>query len=127
MRVMATKKLYVRTVPEARNALRRVLTKLVERLPDLVTQERLVCASWLWMDGLDDAALARDLQPHLIAMRDRMAQEPEPKAGEPGKVIGEIELEPKPKRRKENGPSGVDAEGEKKGPKPPHVPRRPRR
>jgi uncharacterized protein (DUF2267 family) len=126
MPIMATKKLYVRTVPEARNALRRVLTRLAERLPDLVTQEKFVICSWLWMDQYDADALARELRPFLEAMRDRMASEPEPKAKNPGpfKTIAEVEEDP---TQPDPGSSGVQPVRQAERPKSPRVPRRPRR
>jgi hypothetical protein len=116
MPIMANRKIYVRAPDEARNALKRLVTELAERIPgDLVNQERLVCASWVWMRTMDYAELARTLAPYIAAMRDRLAHE-DPEA-ESGRVqpfgAKEVPLGPPPnrKRRQNRGRSEVEANG----------------
>jgi hypothetical protein len=64
------KNLYVRTTPEARQALRCALTG-VQGFPDTedMTQEELVTASWMWMAGLAPDVLSTALLPFVRKIR----------------------------------------------------------
>ena len=64
------KRLYVRTTPEGRRALKLVRARLLA-LPatEDVSQEEMVVASWLWMATLDADELASHLAPFVAKVR----------------------------------------------------------
>lgn len=64
------KRKQVRTNARARAALRRVVAEMAGRdglafEAKTLTQEALVCASWLWMEAMDPDALEAALAPHV--------------------------------------------------------------
>lgn len=74
-------RLYVRYSPAARHALKTALAAL--QSPDLLgeklTQEDLICATWLWVASLDPAEVAPALAPHVAAVhgwREKQGKEP---------------------------------------------------
>jgi hypothetical protein len=66
-----TKSMYVRAVPRARQALKRLLAEMAV-FEEGVTQEVFVTASWLWMESMDAEGLHKELTPHLIAVREAL-------------------------------------------------------
>jgi hypothetical protein len=68
------KRMYVRANEASRRALRLVRARLLaDPLTEDVSQEEVVAASWLWMAGRDPEELARDLAPHVSAIRASLA------------------------------------------------------
>jgi hypothetical protein len=65
-----TKKMYVRPTPDARYALKRLLTDLQSPalLGEALLQEDLVAATWLWLAEMKPADVAKAVTPHLDAI-----------------------------------------------------------
>lgn len=65
------KSIYVRAVPRAQTAIKRVKAELAA-LEDGITQEAIVTASWLWMEKMDPEELHQKLSPHLKLIREAL-------------------------------------------------------
>lgn len=64
-------KMYVRPTPEARHAMKRVLTAMQSPslFGDELLQEDFIAATWLWMAGMDANQIAQGIGPHVAAIQ----------------------------------------------------------